>query len=85
MLKKQIFKMETGKLLVKGLSEKWVGVERVLLFLLSLFFVFLGGFLSFFVCFFLLAFVFVVAGVVVCLFIYFFVFSSWLLFLASIF
>ena len=84
MLKKQIFEIETGKLLVKGPSEKWVGVERVLLFLLSLFFVFCGFFCCFLV-FFLLAFVFVVAGVVVCLFICLFVFPSWLLFLASIF
>ena len=63
MLNKQIFEIEAGKLHVKYPSEKkWVGVGRVLLFLLLLFFCFFGF------CFLLfLAFVFVVA--VVCLFV----------------
>ena len=58
MLNKQIFEAETGKLLVKNPSEKWVGFWRVSLFLLLLFFCFL--FFSF-----LVAFVFVVAVVAV--------------------
>ena len=57
MLNKQIFEVETDKLLVKNPSEKWVGVSLLLL----LCFVFCFAFV------FLLAFVFVVA-VVVCLF-----------------
>ena len=65
MLNKQIFEIESGKLLVKDPLKKWVGVGRVLLFPLLLFFIFC----LFLFCFlFLLAFVFVVAVVVVCLF-----------------
>ena len=67
MLNKLIFEIETGKLLVKNPSEEWVGVERVSVFLLLLFFVFC---LFYFLV--LLAFVFVVTVVVVaCLFVCF--------------
>ena len=79
MLNKQIFEIETDKLLVKDPLEKWVGIWRVLLFLLLLFFVFccfcffalfwsLFFFVFLFFWVFLLTFVFVVAVVFVCLF-----------------
>ena len=65
MLNKQIFEIETGKLLLKDPSEKMVSDWEGITFSVVTIFVF-------FICFFLLAFVFVVAVVVVCLFVYLF-------------
>ena len=58
-LNKQIFEIKTGKLLVKKLSEDWVGLGGYHFFVAVVFWVFL------------LAFVFVVAVVHVCLFVCF--------------